>query len=296
MNIKRSLSAREGLVNIALILLAHLFLLAWISLAFQFQNIWIFILSPLVFFLHQRYLSEWMHEAAHGHLCPNRKLNELFTSVFIAPVFISPISVYRAVHFHHHTKKDYFEPDDFETGIVHPINRISLILGVINDVLGISAIYRYSTNIFGLFSTKKATSSKKSNKSTLVNYLLILFIHLSIVSFLVYFNFLIIYLLYYFTIATFYSVQNRMRIYVQHLQINDDGNCIFRGSTASRSIKGGIFSKLFYSSDVMAFHHEHHKWPSLTFRQARSLCKENKNINVYCEKPSIVLKALISSI
>ena len=232
-----------------------------------------------------------MHEAAHGNLCPNFKLNELIANFLIAPIFISPISVYRAVHFHHHTKKEYFEPDDFETAIVNPINHFSLILGVINDALGVSAFRRYISNIFGLISTQKTTSSKKSKKNTFANYLLILCIHLLIVGILMYFNFLIIYLIYYFTIATFYSVQNRMRIYVQHLQINDDGTCTYNGSTASRSIRGGILSKLFYSSDVMAFHHEHHKWPFLTFRQSRSICKEDGNINVYCEKPSIVLRA-----
>ena len=83
MEIKRSLSAREGLINITSILLAHLFLLAWIYLAFQFQNIWIFILSLLVFFLHQRYLSEWMHEAAHLSIDTKLVLDDVWIQAII---------------------------------------------------------------------------------------------------------------------------------------------------------------------------------------------------------------------
>src|SRR6478735_4993447 len=61
----------------------------------------LFLVLPLVAAL-QNHLQILQHDAAHGHLFRNRKLNDSWADLFLAMPFLSRIRSYRAFHFEHH--------------------------------------------------------------------------------------------------------------------------------------------------------------------------------------------------
>ena len=49
--------------------------------------------------------------------------------------------------------------------------------------------------------------------------------------------------------------------------------------TTSRTIKGGILEKLFFTSDITAYHDIHHDHPQYPFRKCRKIFLEKKHSN-----------------
>ena len=101
-------------------------------------------------------------------------------------------------------------------------------------------------------------------------------------------------LTYYVSMVTLYPAISRLRLYGQHLYIDDQGNAKLSGSEISRTIFGSFWDRLFISSRLMQYYREHHRIPHLPYRAIEILAKENKtdNPNAYLNSHWLVLKAL----
>ena len=108
------------------------------------------------------------------------------------------------------------------------------------------------------------------------NFLIICVIQIVFFIVSIIYGFLLFYLIYYLTLGTLYHLQLRFRVICQHIFLNNE-NKIQYDVTTSRTIKGGLLEKIFFTSDITAYHNLHHDFPQYPFRKLKKLTLENPN-------------------
>jgi fatty acid desaturase len=101
-----------------------------------------FVLAVMVIGTRQLGLAILMHDAAHGVLFANRRLNEwVGTWICAAPIF-SSFALYRPYHLAHHRHTQQAEDPDLGLSVPFPISRRSLWRKVGRDLAGRTAYQR----------------------------------------------------------------------------------------------------------------------------------------------------------
>lgn len=135
---KRSLKPRWGILWIEL-LAGHLTLIATMIGIIKLDAITpilplVIILSALFFGYTLAYIQLFFHEAAHGNIAKNRKLNDILANILIGIFLGQDIKAYRPIHFKHHQKLG--TPEDSERTYFDPLN----IRFIIESLIGIKVI------------------------------------------------------------------------------------------------------------------------------------------------------------
>jgi len=267
----------DGVLNVASILALHLILVAWFIVLPSAVPIWLFIvLTPLVCLLHQRYMSEWFHEATHFNLLPHRAWNDFLTDLLIGVLVGTRVSTNRGPHFTHHGVGRFFDERDPDTLRLRAANRKELFCGVLGDICGYNAISLYLQTTF---STRPncQSSRKVPSKGWWLSNLFIT--HLAGFAATVHVGRLDIYPVYYVTLVCLYPVLNRVRLYGQHAKFLEDGTAVLIGSEVSRNLMGSWVDRIFFNSAVMAFHLEHHRQAYLPYRALRAQVQSSTDPN-----------------
>jgi fatty acid desaturase len=138
----RTLSRRSDVVGVLLILHAWALILGSMALFAWWPNPFTFLLAVMVIGARQLGLAILMHDAAHGLLFQNRRLNELAATWLCAyPVFTS-LALYRPYHLGHHRHTQHAEDPDLGLSTPFPITRKSLWRKVVRDLTGQTAFQR----------------------------------------------------------------------------------------------------------------------------------------------------------
>ena len=291
---KKYLSSKYSFLNVTSSLLLHLCLLAF----YYFSDLFLknyYLSLPILFFassIHQRFSSEWLHEGLHFNIHHNKSLNEFISKWLLASIFFVPLKKMRKAHFSHHSHDSYFNDTDPDTKYALVSSRADLFIALAKDLIGITAFTGYLSVIFVPKQPKSVKESKLKNE--LLSFIPSVTVHLSLILTTIYmvkFEYL---LTYYVSMVTLYPAISRLRLYGQHLYIDDQGNAKLSGSEISRTIFGSFWDRLFISSRLMQYHREHHRIPHLPYRAIEILAKENKtdNPNAYLNSHWLVLKAL----
>ena len=121
-----------------LVLVAHAW--GWIIAAFAlfalFPNPLTFLLSVMITGSRQLGVSILMHEAAHGALHPNRKINDFLGHWLGAAPIGASLGQYRAYHLKHHQYVQQPEDPDLVLAAPFPVSRDSLKRKIIRDLTG----------------------------------------------------------------------------------------------------------------------------------------------------------------
>jgi fatty acid desaturase len=138
----RTLGRRSNLVGALLVFHAWALILGSMALFVWWPNPFTFLLAVMVIGARQLGLAILMHDAAHGLLFENRKLNE-FTATWLcaAPVFTS-LQLYRPYHLTHHRHTQQADDPDLGLSAPFPITRKSLWRKVVRDLTGQTALQR----------------------------------------------------------------------------------------------------------------------------------------------------------
>jgi len=285
----KHITSLDNVKNIVMIVGLHLifFLMSWLII--KNTN---FILSiPIIIIfslIHQKFIGEFLHEGSHYHLNNKRYLNDLISNYLVGLFFFVTVKNYRKKHFTHHEFSKYFDDEDPETGPLKIYSKKDFWKNIFYDLIGINGLI-FLINYTNQDSKSRSSKYKSKNNLVLDKSLFILILIQSIlllISF--YYNFIIYYLIYYFTLGTLYHFQLRFRILGQHVFLKPGKKINYNIST-SRTIKGGLLEKLFFTSDITAYHDLHHRYPHLPYRKCRKLFLENtptENINIYTTKRS----------
>jgi fatty acid desaturase len=136
------LRGKSDLVGALLVLHAWALIAGSMALFVWWPNPFTFLLAVMVIGGRQLGLAILMHDAAHGLLFANRRLNDWTGSWLCAfPVFTS-LSLYRPYHLKHHRFTQQAEDPDLGLSAAFPITRKSLWRKVLRDLTGQTAFAR----------------------------------------------------------------------------------------------------------------------------------------------------------
>src|SRR3954470_8108492 len=138
----QELRGKSNVVGALLVLHAWGLIFGSMALFAVFPNPVTFVLAVMVIGARQLGLAILMHDAAHGLLFANRRLNEWAgTWLCASPVFTS-LTLYRPYHLTHHRHTQQAEDPDLGLSAPFPISRRSLWRKVGRDLTGRTAYQR----------------------------------------------------------------------------------------------------------------------------------------------------------
>lgn len=256
-----------------MVLSAHLGIIASAFLLFRFFPLWLAVLVFLpVCVVHQKYLSEWIHEAAHFNFVADRRWNDILINGLAGVFFGNSIAKHREGHMLHHRHKSFFHQADPDTCMMGVSTRSELIGEVLRDLCGYNAIRLF-------FFAPKIAGTKKEKFTVPVFLLGVAVFHLTVFFLLWSIGAALPYLLYYVSLLTLYPLLNRIRLYGQHAMLEPSGLARLSESSASRTIDAGFMDRLLFTSRVMMFHYEHHMYPQLPYRALEAIWIDEKEKN-----------------
>ena len=274
----KNLSTTESITNLSHILVLHAF---FFSISFYLINNYTFFVSIPIFlvisFIHQKFLGEFIHEGCHFHLFNSRKLNDFISNYLVGLFFFVSVQNYRKKHFEHHKHEEFFKETDPETAPIKVFTKKEFWKKVFLDLIGVNGIK---------FLLRYTNHEEDAGKfKTDYNFYLILTLQMSFLIMIFQTKFLIFYIIYYFSLGTLYHLQLRLRVLGQHLYLENNKPIQYE-KTTSRTIKGNILEKLFFTSDIAAYHDLHHLHPYYPYRKLREIFKKesmssNNDENIY---------------
>jgi fatty acid desaturase len=277
----------HGAVNVAHILATHALLLAWFWVGYRYLPLAVYIVGSLpVCLVHQRAMSEWIHEGAHFNVVPHRRWNDRLTNVLAGIWFALPVRVYRAIHLQHHRKHDFFVADDPDTVFLEVRSRRAFWLGVVRDLTGLTILRQ-----LGRFNESELVSWRE-RLGTVISAAVIVAVFVGAI----WIGRVDAVLLYYGTLATLYPLLNRLRTYGQHVELDGSGASRFDGSGVSRTIDAGFVDRVVHTSPRLMYHHEHHQYPHLPYRALRRLVEPSDDVNRYTRSRWRVLRAVYAGL
>lgn len=207
-----------------------------------------------------------MHEAVHGLLIRNRRLNDIAGQVFLGlPLFIH-LKAMRAVHFAHHrhlqTEGDPELAHLRYREFLYPKTKSRLVLLFLLDLSGINFLY-YRIRKWKMYFIQ-AVSGRQPDVGTGQVLLTLFYILLFTASIL--FGFWKAMLLYWIIpYATLYQLLNRIRLTAEHFYLDRDD------AYPARSVLLPPVLAFFVAPHGLGFHAEHHHYPGVPFYRLHAL-------------------------
>jgi fatty acid desaturase len=266
------LTSGHGAMNVAHVLATHALLVAWFAYGFELLPLALYVpLSAAACLVHQRALSEWVHEGGHFNLVAERRWNDHLTDLFVGTWIGVTADAYRSTHFPHHARRSFFVPGDPDTDFLEVATRRDLHRAILRDLVGVTAVRGFLR--FG--------ANEQPARARLAFFARTAVIHLALLAGLLAAGRLDAYVLYYLTLLTLYPLHNRLRVYGQHATLEPDGRSTVATSRTSRTIDAGLLDRIFWTSPRLLYHHEHHLHPYLPYRALRDLCTHSDDTNRY---------------
>jgi fatty acid desaturase len=233
------LRTRSNLVGALLVLHAWALIFASMALFVWWPNPFTFLLAVMVIGTRQLGLAILMHDAAHGLLFADRRLNEwVGTWLCAAPVFTS-LQLYRPYHLKHHRHTQQAEDPDRGLSAPVPITRKSLWRKVGRDLTGRTAFQRRLEQF--------RRGLAKESKAFTVNSVLLVGLAVAGYGWLYP-------LLWLLPLATWYQLVSRIRNIAEHAVVPDNDDPLRN----TRTTLANLIERLFVAPYWVNYHLEHH--------------------------------------
>jgi len=235
----RRLRAKSDLVGALLVLHAWGLIFASMALFVAWPNPLTFVVAVMVIGARQLGLAILMHDAAHGLLFDDRRLNEWAATWFCAaPVFTS-LQLYRPYHLAHHRHTQQAEDPDIGLSAPFPISRQSLWRKIVRDLTGRTAYQRRLEQF--------RRGLAKETRAFIAN--LVLLGGLSAIGYWWLYP-----LLWLLPLATWYQLVSRVRNIAEHAVVPDNDDPLRN----TRTTLAKFPERLFVAPYWVNFHLEHH--------------------------------------
>jgi fatty acid desaturase len=235
----QALRGKSDLVGALLVLHAWALIFASLALFAWWPNPLTFVLAAMVIGARQLGLAILMHDAAHGLLFANRRLNEWVGSwLCAAPVFTS-LALYRPYHLAHHRHTQQPEDPDLGLSAPFPITRQSLWRKIARDLSGRTAYQRRREQLRG--------GLAKESKAFVAN--LVLLGGLAAIGYWWLYP-----LLWLVPLATWYQLVSRIRNIAEHAVVPDNDDPLRN----TRTTAANFLERLLVAPYRVNFHLEHH--------------------------------------
>lgn len=245
------LTARSSWKGVALV--AH----AWgvIALAAAAAVIWpvLIPLAVMIIGARQLGLAILMHEAAHGGLHPNGRLNDLLGHWFCAVPIGASLAAYRPYHLSHHRFAQQPEDPDLILSAPFPVTRASLRRKIVRDLTGQTYVKQ---RILPLLKRRRpeadAPEGARVTARSAAPFLAVNGALLAIaIASGAWWSFLVLWLL---PMATWFPMVTRLRNIAEHA-VTPDPNDPLRHA---RTTRAGLLERALIAPYWVNFHCEHH--------------------------------------
>lgn len=251
------LTARSNWKGLALV--AHAWGVILLAAAAGILAPWLIPLSVMVIGTRQLGLAILMHEAAHGGLHPNRKLNDFLGHWLCAVPLGASLNTYRPYHLTHHKFAQQPEDPDLVLSAPFPVTRASLRRKIVRDLTG-QTFFRQ--RIAPLFAKSGAAPSEDLPEGAVITAqtqarTLFAFLALNAAAILVlallglWWTWLVFWLL---PLATWFPLVTRLRNIAEHA-VTPDPNDPLRHA---RTTRANWLERAFIAPYWVNFHCEHH--------------------------------------
>ena len=213
-------------------------------------------LSIAIIGTRQLGLAILMHEAAHGGLSPDRRLNDLLGHWLCAVPVGASLAAYRPYHLAHHKYAQQTEDPDLVLSAPFPVTRASLRRKIIRDLTGQTFFKQRVLFAFEAFASRRdenlAEGAVVTGRSVapflLVNAALLLGLTLAGV----WWAYFVLWLL---PLATWFPMVTRLRNIAEHACVEGSATDPFR---AARTTRAAWWERAFIAPYWVNFHAEHH--------------------------------------
>jgi fatty acid desaturase len=250
----RELGRKSNLVGALLVLHAWALIAASMALFAWWPNPFTFLLGVMVIGGRQLGIAILMHDAAHGLLFANRRLNDWVGGWLCAsPVFAS-LALYRPYHLQHHRFTQQAEDPDLGLSAPFPISRASLRRKIVRDLSGQTAFQRRGEQLRRALGPADAPLAqqlgnlwRKEKGSLSVNFLLLA--GLSAIGY--WWLYPVMWLL---PLATWYQLISRIRNIAEHAVVPDNDDPLRN----TRTTHANPLERLLLAPYWVNYHLEHH--------------------------------------
>jgi fatty acid desaturase len=235
----QTLRRKSSLVGALLVLHAWALIFGSMTLFVWWPHPLTFVLAVMVIGARQLGLAILMHDAAHGLLFTDRRVNEWVGSwLCAAPVFTS-LQLYRPYHLAHHRHTQQPEDPDLGLSAPFPITRRSLWRKIGRDLAGRTAYQRRLEQF--------RRGLAKESKAFVANLLLL--------GALAAAGYWWLYpLLWLLPLATWYQLVSRIRNIAEHAMVPDNDDPLRN----TRTTLASLVERLFVAPYWVNYHLEHH--------------------------------------
>jgi fatty acid desaturase len=269
---RKHLRPVHSALNVGQLALADALLVAWFWLGYTYLPLAAYIpLSLVVCVVHQRAMSEWIHEAAHYSLTRSRRTNDALGNLLSGIWFALPVDVYRASHTAHHRAAEYFTEADPESVFLAVDSRRGFRRAILVDLVGGTMVVQYRRF--------RAERARGGDASGLGQRLLFALCLLGLVALMALIGRLDVIALYYGSLITLYPLLNRLRTYGQHAELEPDGTATLAGSHVSRTTDCGFLDRIVFTSPRLLYHDDHHRYPFLPWRALVAMDERSDDVN-----------------
>lgn len=217
---------------------------------------WLIPLCIAVVGTRQLGLAILMHEAAHGGLSPNARLNDFLGHWLCAVPVGASLRLYRPYHLGHHKYAQQPEDPDLVLSAPFPVTRASLRRKIIRDLTGQTFLKQRVLFLFRAFASQRdediAEGAVVTGRSVAPFLLFNLGLLLLLTLLGVWWAFFALWLL---PLATWFPMVTRLRNIAEHACVEGSATDPFR---AARTTRASWWERAFIAPYWVNFHAEHH--------------------------------------
>ncbi|SKA15410.1 Fatty acid desaturase [Enhydrobacter aerosaccus] len=254
LDVVQRLRAKSNVMGALLVLHAWALILGSMALFAWWPSPFTFLLAVMVIGCRQLGLAILMHDAAHGLLFANRRMNDWVGSRLCAfPVFTS-LDLYRPYHLKHHRFTQQADDPDLGLSAPFPISGQSLRRKIVRDLSGQTAYQRRGEQIRRALGNRELSTARRlanlwrAERGPFVVNLLLLG-GLSLAGY--WWLYPVLWLL---PLATWYQLVSRIRNIAEHAVVPDNDDPLRN----TRTTLINPLERLFIAPYWVNYHLEHH--------------------------------------
>lgn len=253
-------SRRSDLVGIGMVV--HCWAVIGLAMAAAIWQPWLIVLAVPIIGARQLGLAVIMHEAAHGGISQNAKLNHFLGHWLAGAPTGGSLKSYRDYHLQHHKYAQQPEDPDLGLSAPFPITKTSLRRKIVRDLTGQTFWKQRKNQILNAFGIGIRAGDKAQNRLTAAREAafpflgtnLVLLIGLSLLGY--WWAYFVLWLL---PMATWNQMITRLRNIAEHAVVPDNEDPMRH----ARTTHAGLLERIFLAPYWVNYHCEHHMFMHL---------------------------------
>lgn len=259
------LSRRNDALSMGLVLHAWAIIIAAFCLFALWPNPLTWLIAVMLIGTRQLGLAILMHEAAHGGLHRDRRINDAIGKWLCAAPIGASLHAYRPYHLRHHRYTQTKDDPDLSLSAAFPVSRASMRRKVLRDLFGVTF---YRQRLVPLFLGVRAALSRRHlsrDKDRAIDFRVVdlgnrgqgafLIVNLGLIVVLALFHQAHLYfVLWLAALATWFPLVTRIRNIGEHACIEDGDNLLRQ----ARDVRANALERLFIAPYWVHYHLMHH--------------------------------------